>query len=164
MSGARAVARDRAAQGSSPSHRIRAAASLTAFTNALAVSLFALVYGTSSGTPPLVLSVAGLLFVIASILSLRREPRAARDVLFLATLLAALVAQLVAAIRVVHHPISLSDQRQVASLVIVFFLIGIARAWELIDGPSIGIRTELFDVARELKHANTTHDPSDEAR
>jgi hypothetical protein len=78
------------APGAAQAHRVRAAAALTAFVNALAVSLFALVPGTLIGGTAL--SVA---------------------------------------------------------LVIVCFLIGISRSWELIGGPSIGLRRELTAIVRE---------------
>ncbi|HUA49877.1 MAG TPA: hypothetical protein VMA77_31890 [Solirubrobacteraceae bacterium] len=129
-------------------HQIRGAAALTSFTNALTVSLFELIEGPQIGTPTTAVAACGLLFVLASILSLRREQHALRDTLHLAWLTAAFAAQLIASLNLQAHPGHPEDQRLVAILVIAFFLIGIARSWELVGAPTITITQQLTQLIR----------------
>ena len=132
-------------------HRIRAAAALTAFTNALVVSLFALVPGHKIGPAGLGVAVGGILFVAACLTSLYRlrlMRSAIRDMLLLGALVITFVVQLVQSAEIIAHPVNPGSVNAIAILVIICFMIGIARAWELIGGPSIGIGHEITALVR----------------
>ena len=133
-------------------HRIRAVAALTAFTNAIAVSLFALIPGEKIGITSVVVAATGLLFVAASLLSLvrLRQLRRAkvRDALFLLGLIVVFILQMAEGLAVIADPANSGDVNTIAILVVCCFFIGIARAWELIGGPSIGITREVTALVR----------------
>jgi hypothetical protein len=148
-------------------HRIRALGALTSFTNALSVSLFALLPGEKIGVTALVVAVIGLAFVTASLLSLIRLRHVrllslirlrhvrwseVRDGFFLVSLAATFIYQFIAGLSVANQPGDSGSVDTIAILVIVSFIIGISRAWELIGGPSIGIARE---VAALVRHDET---------
>jgi uncharacterized membrane protein len=154
------VAHERLGEGDSAQvHRIGAAAALTAFSNALVVSLFGLVPGNEVGGAALAVAIIGLIFVTASLLSLWRVHRAGsltssvRDALFLGSLAVTFVVQLLAGLATDSHPEHVGDVRALSILVIVCFLLGISRSWVLIGGPSIGIARELGALVRERSSA-----------
>jgi hypothetical protein len=136
-------------QGETQIHRIRAATALTAFSNALTVSLFALIPRLNVGWPAFFVGVGGVLFVLGALLSMfrlgLRRPGELRNALFLVGLIVVLVFQLTAGLRLINHH---GAYETISILVVVCFLIGISRSWELIGGPSIGAIHEVFTFGR----------------
>jgi hypothetical protein len=144
-------------------HRIRAVAALTAFTNSLSVSLFSLIPGHKIGPTAISVAAVGLTFVVAALMSLirLRQVRWAtvRDALFLVGLAFTFVIQLLSGVDVTAHPRNSGDVDTIAILVVVCFLLGIARSWELIGGPSIGIRKEVAAMVRA--HQDSPDEPQE---
>ena len=137
-------------------HRVRASAALTAFLNALVISLFALVPGQKIGWTAVIVGILGLAFVAAALLSLWRVRHArwatARDAVFLIGLVVVFVVQLITGVQIIAQPADSGNVNTIAVLVIVCFLIGIARAWELIGGPSIGLTREVTSLISGQNH------------
>jgi hypothetical protein len=148
------VAADRLAreQARAQVHRIRAVAALTAFTNALAVSLFSLIPGHKIGLTSVTVAILGLLFVVAVLMSLARLRQirwaTIRDALFLVGLAAVFIVQLADGLAIIANPGASGDVNTIAILVVICFFIGIARSWQLIGGPSIGITREVTALVR----------------
>ena len=138
-------------------HRIRAAAALTAFTNALTISLFGLLPGEKIGWTSIAVSVIGITFIAATLLSLVRlrqvNMRTARDLLFLVGLIVVFAIQLAEGWAVTAHPADSAGVDTIAFEVVLFFLIGVSRAWELIGGPDIAIAREVTELVRQRERA-----------
>ncbi len=109
-------------------------------------------------------AVVGLAFVAAALLSLIRLRQVwqdtLRDALFLIGLAVTFVIQLIEGVDVITQPGDSGAVDTIAILVVVCFLIGIASAWELIGGPSIGITQEVTELVRS--HQRSADDSVDE--
>jgi hypothetical protein len=138
-------------------HRIRAVAALTAFTNALAVSLFGLLPGQKIGWTSMAVSVVGIAFIAATLLSLVRlrqvNIKAARDLLFLAGLIVVFAIQLAEGWAITANSADSGGVDTIAFEVVVCFLIGVARSWELIGGPDIAFTREVTALVRQRERA-----------
>jgi hypothetical protein len=143
-------------------HRIRASAALTAFTNALAVSLFGLLPGEKIGWTSMTVSVAGIVFIAATLLSVVRlrqvSLKTARDLLFLAGLGAVFAVQLAEGWAVARNPADSGAVDTIAFEVVVCFLIGIGRSWELIGGPDFAFTREVTQLIRRLEREPDARD------
>ncbi len=149
------VAGDRlAASAETQVNRIRAQAALTTFLNSLVVSLFALITTRWLGAAAIATAFIGLAFVAGSALSLIRQRRTwsnLRDAAFLLALVATLVRELIAGWSITAHPADEGAVRTVALLVVLCFVIGVARSWELIGAPeSIGVGHESALLIRRV--------------
>ncbi|HEX4438063.1 MAG TPA: hypothetical protein VH061_14855 [Solirubrobacteraceae bacterium] len=129
-------------------HAVRAAAALTAFTNALAVSLFSLIPGLGTGGAATAVAVVGLLFMLGALVRLIPLAHTGeihwRELSFLAGLLVVFVIQLLTALKLDGNERNHDAQQTICILVAVCFLLGIARAWELVGGPRMSIFTVLL--------------------
>jgi hypothetical protein len=149
------VAPERVLQGSGSavSHRLRASTALTTFTNALTISLFTLIPGLGAGWTAACVAIVGLLFVAGSLLTLlqarRSHPGDLRDATFLIGVVVVFVLQLWFGLRLIDDDGDEGALQGVCVLVVVCFLIGISRAWELIGGPQFSLFGQLRARARE---------------
>jgi hypothetical protein len=150
-------------------HRVRARSALTAFVNALVVSLFALVPDNSLGIAATWAGSLGVLFVLGSVLSVRRAQRAhpagtgqMRQLTFLVVMLVTFGLQALNGIRLLAHAHNDGAADWIAVLVIVCFMLGIYRSWELIGGPEIGFGHELAELVRERAHDHDETEPEPE--
>jgi hypothetical protein len=148
-------------------HRIRAAAALTVFSNSLVVSLFALIPGQKIAPSSVAVSVGGLAFVVAALVSLIRGHQmhwiTVRDGLFLVGIAVPFVFELIAGIQLLMKPDDPGVVNTLAILVVVFFMAGIGRSWELIGAPSIGLMTEVQALAREARDSGEPREEQQQA-
>jgi hypothetical protein len=126
-------------------HQIRALAAFTAFTNALGVSLVALIPDIEVGWAAILLGAVSAGLSFASILALApiRHAEPDRDTHFLLGPALVYVAQVVIGVWLVAAPHSEPPVGVLCLGVCFCFLAGIARAWEVIGGPSVGLFAEL---------------------
>jgi len=149
------VSRERLAEDEETQvHRVRGAAAFIAFLNALIVSLTALVSGAEEGWWALSVAAVGFVFVLASGLALVLDRgvhwRDLPHLVFLLVLAAVFVVQFVAGLRLATEGGGDTAQTTFAVLVMVSFIVGISRAWELVGGPSVSPYRHVVEMLRPL--------------
>ena len=134
-------------------YAVRASLALTAFLNALSVSLFALIPTFSPAGAATVVAAVGLGIVAAAIVRLVPSVRAAelhiRELSFLVGLAIAFCVQLVAAIQLDVNERDSGSLHTICVVVVVCFILGIERAWELVGGPRLRLIPALRQRRRE---------------
>jgi hypothetical protein len=131
---------------------VRAAASLLAFTDALAVSLFGLVPHDNAGYPALVMAVIGILFTAAGTRSILSSPATTRlhvqrQAGLILLLLAAFGVEFVAGVELIDSSASSTAAGLLGNVLVALLLIGIARAWELVGDRDTGIIASIAVLA-----------------
>jgi hypothetical protein len=130
-------------------HQVRASAALLAFGNAMAVSLFSLVPGTHVGYPAVVVGVIGVFFSASATRSLAASRSTGhwqgRHLALTAWLLVIFSVELGAGVDLLLHPRT-GPLGLISDVLVLSLVIGIARAWELVDGRSTGIIASLTSL------------------
>jgi len=122
-------------------HQVRAAAAFSALVNTMVIALFALLPTTDIGTVGISLAAAGLGTTIALIIALAREDRriGGGDLVMFLLLLVLYGLQLANALRLEQAPHQVGLVVNQGELAVVFFLFGIARAWQLVGAREFGL-------------------------
>jgi hypothetical protein len=132
---------------------VKAGITFSVFVNALAVSLFALIPGLDLGGTAVVVGILGLSSCLAFGIILWRESPNRRgqlgQVRHLVLQAAVFTYQVVVGIHLRGHPGDTSDVQTLAILTIVLFLVGIARAWQLIGARDSSLLGQIAGSLRE---------------
>jgi hypothetical protein len=122
-------------------HQVRAGAAFSALVNTMVIALFALLPSTDLGTVAIILAATGLGTTLALIVALAREDRRIghSDLYMFLILLVLYGLQLANALRLEHTPHSVNLVANQGVLAVLFFLFGIARAWQLVGARDFGL-------------------------
>jgi hypothetical protein len=144
--------------------QIRAAASLLAFTSALAISLFGLVPGDNVGYPALVLGISGVTFTAASLRSIFESTHNRRligkQMGLIVLLLATFGFELGSGVALIGSPHSTSALEILQNVLAASLLIGVARAWELVGARDTGLFSSLVALSGRNRTSPQSDDPS----
>jgi hypothetical protein len=131
--------------------RVRASTALLVFSNALTLSLAALVPGVSLGWWCLVSSLGMLVFAFATtrsgIAEIRRRPAAWRPFTTVAGLLVLIFFEILAGVQLVRDESSLNATQTLNYVIIADLLMGIGRAWQLASMRETGLLNSLRVLA-----------------
>jgi hypothetical protein len=149
--------------GNAPVMRqVQVASSYTALLNPLVISLIALVPHNHIGLVTLIMSSIGLTNTLIMSLSLVRGPYSRteglrRGVFSLGSFLL-FGFEFLYAIRLSLSPTDLSSLDNLTTLLVIIYLYGIARAWDLIGVRQFHLQEVLFPLTQK-KHKNSPSDP-----
>jgi hypothetical protein len=141
------VAPERTDAGERVVDDVRAGIAFSCLVNPLAVSLFALIPGNDVGQAAGVVGVVSVASCGALALVLLRETEAGqvrrRQFLRLAVQAAVFAYSAVVGFELAHRPHDVGLERTVCVLIVVLFLVGIARAWQLIGARDVSLVSEV---------------------
>ena len=144
-----------------PAHRldldVRAGVAFSALSDALVVALFALVPGVNLGTVAIVVATVALASCLALALTLARAPAVAhrhRKLRLIAGQSLVFALQLSAGVQLAGDPRDSGAVRNLAMLTVVLFLVGIARAWQLIGARDSGLVRAVGEAVRDQRQAH----------
>jgi hypothetical protein len=122
-------------------HQVRAGAAFSALVNTMVIALFALLPTTDLGTVAIILAATGLATTLVLIIALARENRriGRGDLYMFLVLLVLYGLQLANALRLEHTPNKINLVVNQGVLAVLFFLFGIARAWQLVGARDFGL-------------------------
>ena len=132
--------------------QVRAAAALVAFSNALAISVFALVPEGSVRYPAVVVGLGGILFTAAGTRSILSSPETTGR--RLQQLAPAGLLLLISGTELIAGVALLADSRRSTPLQLISYavaaslFVGVARAWELVSARDTGILASLAVLSR----------------
>jgi len=143
--------------------QVQVASSYTALLNPLVISLIVLVPHTHIGLVTLIMSSIGLINTLMMSLSLLRgayswSERLRRGVFSLGSFLL-FGFELFYAIRLSLSPTDLSSLDNLTICLVIIYLYGIARAWDLIGARQFHLQEVLFPLTQK-KHENSPSDPN----
>ena len=146
------VAPDLEDQGHRVQTDVRAGIAFSALINALVVSLFALIPGIDLGQTALIVGLVSLSTCVALAIFLLREgrpgPERRRQFRRLGIQALVFCYQVVAGVQLTRDTHASGDVTTLAVLTIVLFIVGIARAWQLIGARDSGLVTEIGETLR----------------
>ncbi len=140
-------------QGENVEHQIKAAAAFSALINTLIVSLFALIPGQGFGEAARILAVVGLASTVGLIIFFLRnrrldEPIRPGQILLIVGSLVLYTFQLINGAELWRSPHHASYVTTQAEILIVFFVIAIARAWDLVGAHNTSFLAGVVRIAR----------------
>ncbi|BCL79882.1 hypothetical protein ccbrp13_23470 [Ktedonobacteria bacterium brp13] len=158
------------AENTSVMRQAQVASSYSALLNPLVISLIALVPDATIGTVTLIMSSIGLINTIIMGVSLLRDSKSGvkklKSVFFILVSLVIFSIELFYAIRLVITPGDLFALYNLAILLVIIYLYGIARAWDLVGARQFHIQ-EMFapllpkrmeEISSDTPHAESTKD------